>query len=348
MEEKKVIRAAIIGSGQIARTSHIPAYRSMENVEIVAVSDANEAAAQRLAEDFDIPAYYQDSTRMLREVKPDVVSICVPNKFHYPLTIEALNAGCHVFCEKPPAMNPKEALEMWQLAEKNGLLLTYDFHFRHGRNTAIAKEKIDKGDLGTVYYTKASWVRIIGIPGWGCFTNREMQGGGPLIDIGAHMLDLACYLLDYPEIAYVCAGSFDKIGKTGRKGIMGEWNPDKYSVEDSLFGFISFTDGRVMQLETAFALNIKEKDKRNVELCGEKSGLSLFPLESYQGEEMSNTSYPFIEEMELHTKALYNFIKAVRGEEKLLVTAEQGYYVQRLIDALYRSAESGEPVMLEE
>lgn len=89
-----------------------------ENVEIVAVSDANEAAAQRLAEDFDIPAYYQDSTRMLREVKPDVVSICVPNKFHYPLTIEALNAGCHVFCEKPPAMNPKEALEMWQLAER--------------------------------------------------------------------------------------------------------------------------------------------------------------------------------------------------------------------------------------
>ena len=124
--------------------------------------------------------------------------------------------------------------------------------------------------------------------------------------------------------------------------------PDKYSVEDSLFGFISFTDGRVMQLETAFALNIKEKDKRNVELCGEKSGLSLFPLEIYQGAEMSNTAFPFIEDMELHTKALYNFIKAVRGEEKLLVTAEQGYYVQRLIDALYRSAESGEPVMLEE
>ena len=348
MEEKKVIRVAIIGSGQIARTSHIPAYRSIENVEIVAVSDANKEAAKKLAEDFAIPAYYQDSIKMLQEIKPDVVSICVPNKFHYPLTIEALNAGCHVFCEKPPAMNPKEALEMWQLAKKRNLMLTYDFHFRHGTNTAIARKKIAAGELGDVYYTKASWVRRRGIPGWGCFTNREMQGGGPLIDIGAHMLDLACYLLDYPKVAYVCAGSFDRIGKTGNNGIMGAWNPDKYSVEDSLFGFIRFTDGRIMQLETAFALNIKEKDTRNVLLCGEKSGLSLFPLESYQGAEMSNIEYPFLEDMELHAKALHNFIHAVRGEEELLVTAEQGYYVQRLIDALYRSAESGEPVMLEE
>ena len=340
------LRVAIIGAGQIVRASHIENYRSEKSVEIVGVCDTRIEAARSLAKDYGISRYYDSHIDMLEELKPDAVSVCVPNAFHSRLTMDALARGCHVYCEKPPAITVEEVERMREMAKENGRILTFGFHFRHGRNVGLIKKKIDAGDFGQIYSAKAKWLRRRGIPGWGNFTNKAMQGGGPLIDIGSHMLDLAFYLLDYPEIDYLCAVSHDKIGKKGGQGLMGSWDGERFTVEDSLFGMIRFMDGSDLRLETSFALNMKEKDERNVELFGEKMGASLFPLQCYLEEEGMplDTAYPYALEEDCHRKAIHNFVSACRGEEPLLVTAKQAVYVQKVLCAMYESADSGKPV----
>lgn len=344
MEKLKV---ALIGSGQVAQTAHIPNYQSLAGVEVVAVCDTNLEAAKAVAEKFGITAYFNDHLELLEQVKPDAVSICVPNKFHCQLTCDALEHGVHVYCEKPPAITVAEAKQMEAAAKRNNRLLTYGFHFRHSSNVNFLKKKIGQGDFGDIYAAKAQWIRRRGIPGWGNFTNNDIQGGGPLIDIGAHMLDLAVYLLDYPKIRYVSAAAYDMIGKQGGIGLMGAWDKDKFTVEDSLFGFIQFENGTSLQLETAFALHTKERDTRNVQLFGTHLGASVFPLATY-GEEcdtLTDTAYPFLELGDNHQKAITNFVDVCRGEANLLVTAKQAVYVQELICGLYQSAKDKQPII---
>lgn len=344
----KKLRVAVIGAGQIAKVSHLPNYQRMEEVEVVGICDPREDAAKELAAQFGVPNCYSDYEKMLDGLKPDAVSVCVPNKFHCGIVCGALSRGVSVLCEKPPAISPEEAKKMEMAAKDSGCLLSYGFHLRHGRNVALLKRKIENGDFGDIYAARVQWLRRRGIPGWGNFTNRDIQGGGPLIDIGAHVLDLAFYLLDFPEVAYVCAVQGQKIGKRGGVGLMGNWDPDKFTVEDGLFGFIRMKNGAGISLETAFALNMKEKDVRNVQLFGEKLGATVFPLETF-GEDagqLVDTEYPFSEETDLHYLCLENFVQACLGMQKLLVTAEQGCYLQNVIHALYRSAESGEPIRL--
>lgn len=343
------MRVAVIGAGQIARTSHLPAYQKMEGVDIVAVCDNRIEAARNLAEEFHVPAAYDDDRRMEEECHPDLVSICVPNRFHCDLTLQALRSGAHVLCEKPPAISVQEAEDMERTARESGRLLTYGFHLRYSDQVRKLKSRIEDGDLGTVYAAEARWLRRRGIPGWGQFTNKEVQGGGPLIDIGAHVLDLAAYLLGYPEADYVCADMYDRIGRSEHQGFMGEWDPSKYSVEDALFGQIHFINGTVLRIDTSFALNMKEKDIRSVRIFGDRRGASLFPLAFYSGnteDSLCDICDPDQQEGDLHEKELRSFVAACRGEAPLLVTAEQGTYIQRLIGALYNSAESGKPVYL--
>lgn len=343
------LRMAIIGSGQIAQVTHIPNYQSMPETEIIGVCDARIEAAQNVAQKFGISHYYDSHKKMLEELKPDAVTICVPNRFHCQITLDALEAGCHVFCEKPPAITAEEAESMEKKAMEKGKLLSYGFHFRASEHTAFLKERIARGDMGEIYHTEVKWHRRRGIPGWGCFTNKETQGGGPLIDIGAHMLDNALYLLDYPQISYVCASTSNRIGKQYSNGLMGAWDPAKFTVEDGLFGFVHFQDGRSLTIETSFAINQKERDIRSVRLYGSKEGAHIFPLEIY-GEEngqLYDQQFPFMEMRDWHEDIDRNFVQACLGREELLVKAWQGTYVQRMICALYQSAETGMPVVME-
>lgn len=343
------LRVAIIGAGQVARVSHILNYQARNEVEVVAICDTNSEAAACVAAQFNIPEYFQDHIAMLEAVKPDAVSICIPNKFHCKVTCDALERGSHVLCEKPPALTVKEVLQMEETAKKYNRILTFGFHYRFGENVRLLKQKIDNGDFGAIYNAKVVWTRRRGIPGWGNFTNKELQGGGPLIDIGSHMLDLAVYLLGYPEVDYVCATSHDYIGKHGSGyGFMGQWDTEKFSVEDSLFGFIRFKNGASIQLETAFALNMKEKDARNVYLYGEKLGASVFPLEVYGEEQhmMCNTGFVYDDSKDLHAVEINHFVDVCLGKEVLLITPEQAVYMQKLLCAFYESAASGKPISI--
>lgn len=343
----KKLRVAIVGAGQVARKSHIANYKLLKDVELVAISDVNLESAKIAAEQSSIPLYFGSHIEMFEIAKPDAISICVPNKFHCEITCDALEKGIHVLCEKPPAITIEEAIKMDNLANKYNCLLTYGFHFRHGGNVKLLKEKINQGEFGEVYGANVQWIRRRGIPGWGNFINKDIQGGGPLIDIGAHMLDLAVYFMDYPKIDYVCATSHDKIGKKFSIGLMGNWEPKNFTIEDALFGFIKFSNGASINLETAFALNIKEKDIRNVQLFGDKLGASVFPLEIFGNDkdQLTNISYPFDNGNDLHSMEINNFVNACLGNEELIVTSKQGIYIQTLICSLYESANTGKPVV---
>lgn len=342
------LKVGIIGSGQVARATHLPIYKKMPEVEVVAVCDTKLEAAKKLASDFGIKHAYADYHQMLEQLHPDAVNICVPNKFHSSIAIDALQAGCHVFCEKPPALTKEEAQSMAMCAYQNGKILTYDFHLRHTQNVKLVKKKIDAGILGNLYHAQAYWIRRLGIPGWGNFINKDMQGGGALIDIGAHVLDICLYLLGYPKISYVAASASNRIGISEHSGLMGSWSPEKFTVEDGLFGFIKFTNGVSLEIAATFALHTKERDSRNVLIFGDKAGASIFPVELYSGsgQNLTNEVFPFLDDKDSHIDAIHNFVMACMGKEKILVTAEQGVYVQNVISSLYASANSGKPILL--
>ncbi len=345
----KKLKVAIIGAGQIARISHIPNYQSFQDeIEVAGISDTNLQAAKDVAEQFHIWRVYSNHIEMLEELKPDMVSVCVPNRFHCQIVYDALTRGSNVLCEKPPAITVEEAEKMHRTALKNNRILSFGFHFRHSAEVAFLKEKINAGEFGDIYAARVQWNRRRGIPGWGNFTDKAMQGGGPLIDIGVHLLDLAVYLFGYPEMDYVGAAAHQKIGRSKGVGLMGDWDPDKFTVEDGIFGFIKFKNGASINLETTFALNMKEKDFRNVQLFGDKLGATVFPLETFgeDGGQLTNIAYPYHETEDLHYKSVANFVKTCLGKEALLVTSEQAVYIQKLICALYESADRGKPVIL--
>lgn len=342
------LRVAIIGAGQVADKVHASYYCTRNDLELEAVCDSRLSQAQALAEKYGNASVWDDPQAMLLAVKPDVVSVCSPNRFHYEHTLMALEAGCHVMCEKPPAMTPEQAREMCDTARKQGKVLAYDFHHRFALDTQQLREQVTNGVLGEIYVTTARALRRCGVPGWGVFTNKELQGGGPLIDIGIHMLDAAMYVLGFPAVKSVTAHSFQKIGTQKSCGQFGEWDPATYNVEDSLFGTIEFHNGGILWLETSFTLNIREQSIMNVSFCGDKAGATLFPAHIYtdnNGELMTLMQREMADDNR-HLRSMEAFINHVQGKPVMIADAEQGYIIQQLVAALYQSAETGTRVEL--
>ena len=345
MIKKKV---AIIGGGKIAENVHVAYYKTREELEIVAVVGVNEETLKLFAERNNIPNYYTDAAEMYEVEKPDIVSICTPNLFHFENVMQALENNCDVFCEKPPAILAEDARKMHEKSIEKGRVLAYDFHHRYADDVTILKEKIDQGVLGDIYFVKVKALRRNGIPGWGSFTNKRIQGGGPLIDLGIHMLDAALYILDYPKVKKVTAKMFQKIGNNKNEGSFGKWDPTKFEVEDSLFSYIELENGSLLQLETSFALNIKEKSEMNVEFCGDQAGATLFPVEIYTDEKGEFVTLLKREtaDPDRHSKSMAAFVNRCLGKDVMLADGEQGFAIQQLIEAIYQSAEKGESISL--
>jgi predicted dehydrogenase len=344
----KIKKVAIIGAGQVAEKVHAAHYQQRKELQMVAVVDPVLDRAKGFAERNGILHYYSDAAEMYAKEQPDIVSVCTPNRFHFENVIQALENGCHVMCEKPPAISAREARIMKETAEKNNLILAYDFHHRFADDVRILKEKVDEGILGDVYVTKVRALRRCGIPGWGNFTNKAMQGGGPLIDLGVHMLDSALFVLGFPKIEKVTAKMYQKIGTKKSEGTLGSWDPAKFEVEDSLFGFIELEGGRLIQLETSFALNMKETSIMNVEFYGDQAGATLFPAQIYTDQKGELVWILNQDEADpnRHHKSMKAFVDKCLGSDVMLADGEQGYIIQQLIEALYQSAEKGESVAL--
>ncbi len=349
------LKVGIIGNGGIAN-AHMDGYKALgDEVELVACCDINFPKAKAYAEKYSIPNCYDNCYDMLKNHKLDLVSVCTWNNAHAECTIAALNFGCNVLCEKPMAMNTEEALKMKEAADKNGKLLMIGFVRRQGNDAAAAIDYINKGYVGDIYYAKASYLRRCGFPG-GWFGNKELSGGGPLIDLGVHVIDLSRYIMGCPKPVTVFGATFNKIG--ARNHIKGtEWLSETeveepvFTVEDLATAMIRFDNGAVLQVEASFNLNTKH-GCGDIIFFGDKAGLNLSPFELYT--EVNNeladiiphgkNDFDFGRDFKREIK---NFVDAVKGKAECLATAEDGVELMRILDAIYLSAETGKSVDIE-
>jgi len=345
------LRIGIIGVGGIAQYAHIPGYKELgDEVELVACADVNVERARQVAATYGIARAYEEYREMLEREELDAVSICTPNKFHAPATIAALEAGCHVLCEKPPALSVAEARAMVEAAARAGKVLTFGLHYRFTTEVQAAKRAIDGGEIGHVYAARVDAIRRRGIPGWGVFTNKELQGGGPVIDIGVHMLDTCLYLMGYPKPVQVLAKTYQEIGTRPGVGALGQWDWENFQVEDLAMAMIKLENGATILLETSFAQNIDVMERMNVRLSGREGGVNVFPLKI--SKEMHGGLYditpawlPKVEHP--HREEVKHFVAACRGEHEPMVTAEEAVRLQQVLDAIYQSAEKDDIVYLD-
>jgi len=342
----RILRIGVIGLG-IGR-SHIDGYHTHPNARVVAIADSDAVRLEQQGEKYGIKGRYVDPLEMIKTEKLDIVSVCVPNKFHKDLTITALAAGCHVLCEKPMAMNAKEAQAMLDAAQKAGKRIMIDFSFRFTPQSQALKAQVDAGILGDVYFGRTVWHRRRGMPGFGgWFSDKSLSGGGPLIDLGVHRLDLALWLMGQPEPQWVLAKTYDHLaqGIARREG-------KSYTVEDLASGFITFKNGASLVVEASWAANIKENEFMETRLLGTQAGLVQRNVnEDYQFEAelfLEREGCQF--DLKLHPpvpdshSAMYHFVDAILADRPHSATGQEGLYIMRLLDALYESARSGGPV----
>lgn len=283
-----MLKLGFIGCGFIANCKHLPALQELgERVEVVAFCDlvlqkATDAAATYGAKGAKV---YIDYKELLKDSAIDVVYVCTPNVSHCEIACAAMEAGKHVLCEKPMAINSIEARKMLEVSKKTGKKLTIGYQNRFRDDAIFLKETVNEGILGDIYYGKAYAIRRRGIPTWGVFTDKSKQGGGPLIDIGTHALDLTLWYMNNYDVHSVTGVSFEKIGRdpmTCYGNNNGPWDTSTYDVEDSAMGFIRMKNGAVIALESAWALNTTEIREARCQLMGTKAG-----AEMYRGEDES-------------------------------------------------------------
>ena len=275
--KKNKLRVALIGAGGIAGT-HMRYYRDMDDVEMVAAADLMAESVRNRCEEFEIPEAYTDYKKMLRQVKPDAVSVCTPNGLHAPCAIAALNAGAHVIVEKPLAMNAREGQRMLDAAKKNRRKLVIGFQHRYEPRTQFIKKAVDNGDLGKILYGRVQALRRRGIPNWGVFGRKDLQGGGPLIDIGVHALETTHYVMGSPRPVAASGSIYTYLGNKPSNVLSQwpDWDHKSYTVEDLAVGQIRFENGATLNIESSFAAHI-EKDERNFTLMGELGGATWDP-----------------------------------------------------------------------
>lgn len=355
----KKLRVGIIGCGGIATASHLPAYKNLtDQAEVVALCDVKKDVAEAAGAKFGVAKIYTDHQVMLKAEGLDAVTIATPNLDHYQGTLDALNAGVHVLCEKPLAMDGNQAKEMVQLAKAKNLVLQVGLLLRFGGPVQFAKAYTDAGHTGTVQYARAQALRRRGVPSWGVFIDKAKQGGGPLIDIGVHILDLTLYLMGYPKPISVSAQTWDTLGKDSAVfNGFGEYDRSKFTVEDMAVGFIRCEGGQTVVLESSFMANL-EKDLFQTQLFGTQSGIYLNPNDPVNGVEIYTerdrqlfnskpANIPKVADMQ--TEAIRSFIASIHGEAECKVPGYHGYVLNAIFDAMYASSATGKevPVNLE-
>lgn len=352
-----MLKVGVIGTGTISE-SHLNAYQNNPDVEIRALCDLNAELLQKRGETYGVPAerLYADYREMLAKERLDAVSVCTWNSQHAPCAIAALEAGAHVLCEKPMAMNAAEARTMKEAADRNGKLLMIGFVRRFGNDCDILKDFIDRGDFGELYHAKATYLRRKGNPG-GWFGDKSRSGGGPLIDLGVHVIDLTRYLMGNPRPVSVYGATFQKL--FARENIKSKpgyiaasaTDHDICDVEDFVTAMIRYENGAVVNVDASFSLNIKQSVGR-VELFGTKAGAKLEPeLEIYGEMNGHMTNVTLVTPTALSFQGLFeneinHFVACVKDGIPCRNPAEDGIALMEILDAIYESARTGREVLL--
>lgn len=356
---EKILKAAIIGCGGIAFGKHMPSLAKLKNVEMHAFSDAFAENAAKAAEKFGTKdaKVYSDYKELLKDESIDVVHICTPNKSHSEVAVAALEAGKHVMCEKPMAKTAVEAAKMADAAKRTGKKLSIAYQNRFRADSEYLKKACVRGDLGEIYFAKAHAIRRRAVPTWGVFLNEKEQGGGPLIDIGTHALDLTLWMMDNYKPRYVVGNVYHKLGpRENEANAWGSWDPKKFTVEDSAFGFITMENGATIILESSWALNTLQEGEARTTLCGTEGGADMMDGLRINGCEFSKlyTKKPSLDaggvafydgnEESPADKEARLWIECILNGTEPVVKPEEALVVTEILEAIYESSKTGKPV----
>ncbi len=352
------LRIGIIGCGSIANKKHMPSLKKINEVEMVAFCDIIEERAVKAAQDFGAEGAkaYTDFDEMLKNEKLDVVHICTPNNMHAAATIASMEAGCHVMCEKPMAKNVEQAQQMLDAQKRTGKKLTIGYQNRFAPEQLYLHEACENGDLGEIYYAEAEAIRRRGVPTWGVFIDEEAQGGGPLIDIGTHALDMTLWHMNNYKVKSVKGSVFKKLGKQTRTGnVWGDWDTEKYTAEDSAFGFVTMENGATIIVKSSWAINLADSREAMCVLAGTKAG-----ADCHDGLRINTVKYgkQVIEKVATdiggvtyNGEKLYSsdiearqWIDAILNDTDPCVLPEQAFVVTQILEAIYESAKTGKTI----
>ena len=353
------VRVGIIGCGGIANGKHLPSLAKIQEVEMVAFCDIVVERAEKAREDYggSESKVYNDYREMLADTELDVVHVLTPNNCHAEMTIAALESGKHVMCEKPMAKTSEEAQAMLDAAKRTGKKLTIGYQNRFRKDAKYLKTVCDDGELGEIYLGKAKAIRRRAVPTWGVFLDEEAQGGGPLIDIGTHALDLTLWTMNNYEPLYAVGNVYHKLSQTeNAANAWGPWNPDEFTVEDSAFGFITMKNGATIILESSWAINLVNDGEAKTTLAGTKGGADMDEGLRLNGEK-HGLLYDNHIQLETGGVDFYDgagddpayeearaWIDAVLEKREVLVKPEEAFVVTQLLEAIYESSKTGQPV----
>lgn len=370
MKDGKLV-IGVIGCGGIANNKHMPALGQLgEKCVMTAFCDIIEERAVKAAQKYGTPEakVYTDYHELLADPTIDVVHVLTPNVAHAPITVDAFEAGKHVMCEKPMAHTTEDAEKMVEAWKKSGKKFTVGYQNRFRPEVQMLYKNCQAGELGDIYFAKAHALRRRGVPTWGVFPNKALQGGGPLIDIGTHALDMTLWMMDNYKPVSVDGSVFYKLGHLqqateGNK--FGPWDPESYEVEDSAFGFIKMENGATIYLEASWALNILDAREASTTLCGTKAGAEVKSGMYYDKDELiinrGHNGLLTEENLSKTGRVAYfdggkrgepgyeeasQWLDAVLKDTQPLVKPEQAFVVTQILDAIYQSAREGKEIIL--
>jgi predicted dehydrogenase len=340
----QVIRAGIIGAGWPGG-KHAEGYRDAGGFKVVAVADLIPARRERMMTEFKVARQYADPMELIKDREIDVISVCLPNHLHAPMALAALRAGKHVICEKPPTMNAGEARKIEKAATKAKKIVMYAVQRRFGGAEQAARQAIAKGLAGEVYHARAGFMRTRGIPiGTGWFTDKSKSGGGALIDIGVHMLDLAWYLLGQPKPISAYGTTYQKF----RSIVAADRT---YDVEDAAFALVRFEGGKSLELATSWALNQPPQQQGNlVRIFGDKAAVDVYTQDgatiyrdfNERGDSKASTLKP--PRVVSHPALMRHFKECMNGKAEPIIGAREGVMLMQMLDGIYKSAATGKSV----
>ncbi|GIP33723.1 Gfo/Idh/MocA family protein [Paenibacillus sp. J2TS4] len=355
----KKIKVAIIGCGGIANGKHMKALSQLDTAEMTAFCDIVPERAHKAAREYGAEGskVYEDYTELLQDGSIDVVHVCTPNDSHAEITIASLEAGKHVMCEKPMAKTAADARRMLDAAKRTGKKLTIGYNNRFRSDSLYLHEMCANGELGEIYYAKAHALRRRAVPTWGVFLDEEKQGGGPLIDIGTHALDLTLWMMNNYEPKVVLGTSYHKLSqRENAANAWGPWDPKKFTVEDSAFGMITMKNGATIVLESSWALNTLQDGEARCTLCGTEGGADMQDGLRINGEKKGKL---YTTQIQLGGKgvAFYDaneendavrearaWIDCILNDTEPVVTPEQALVVSEILEAIYESSRTGEAI----
>lgn len=358
----KEFRVGIVGCGGIANGKHLKALQTLPNVKIVAFCDIVIERAEKAAKEYGVEdAFVTADYKELVKLDLDTVHVCTPNRSHCEISCAAMEAGKDVLCEKPMAKTAAEAQKMLDTAKATGRVLSIGYQNRFKPEVEYIKAEAENDFFGDIYYARAYAIRRRAVPTWGVFLNEEEQGGGPLIDIGTHALDITLWTMNNYKPKYCVGSVFHKLNNDTQTGnAWGDWDPAKFTVEDSAFGFIVMENGATITLESSWALNTHESCEASCALCGTKGGCDMrggLVLNHVHNGKQVNI-YP-----QLNAKgvAFYDGKKETPAskEAKAFYTAleygtsprclpEQALCVSKILEGIYTSAKTGKPFYFED